>query len=689
MPDERILLRDDERIQMSPRVFDLLLVLVENAGRLVTKEILLNRIWSDSFVEEGNLNQTVSRLRKLLGERPNENRFIETVPRVGYRFVADVALIDSPTEAATQSSVSTVEPSGIARTITPRKWIAVPAVIVLVALGSFSIWYFGPRMRVTDAARPSKQTLIRLTDYPLREERPLFTREGDIRFTRWEDGNPVNFVMGADGSNPRRDMPIAGLKTGSWAPDGKKVVFFKEGNDDSLFLADSDGSDEIRLPFIAGNMDWSPDSTGFLYQSGRTNSDIYLYTVATGKSTTVVASPSFEADPSFSPDGRSVLFVSDRDGNTEIYIQDLDGANLRRLTNHPAHDEFPTFSPDGTQIVFNSNREEENYDVYIMNADGSGIRRLTNWESEEEIRPGCWSPDGTQILLTSDKEGKGDVYKMNVEPFAPVELLKDESHDLRFPVYSPDGGKLIYVSVTESKMGDLHLVDLATKRDKVLLTSEISDLYPKFSPDGNSIVFQHRIQGNAEICVVSVEGGEVRNLTNNPVRDVNPAWSPDGSKIVFASNRDGNYDVFPIYLMNSDGSNPHRIYHANAVSLSPTWSPDGRQIVFANDKEDGRTGNFELFAIEPETVIPETRLTFRKRYDIEPVFSPDGKRIAFASNADGNWEIYVMDHDGSRLLRVTRDLASDINPSWSPDGKRLIFSSERNGKAAIFETSID
>jgi Tol biopolymer transport system component len=291
--------------------------------------------------------------------------------------------------------------------------------------------------------------------------------------------------------------------------------------------------------------------------------------------------------------------------------------------------------------------------------------------------------------LVSSKDGKGDVYKMDIEPFSPTEIARDDSHDLTSPVYSPDGTRLAYTAVTESKTGELHLMDVRSNSDKVLLSSEVGDLYPKFSPDGGSIVFQNRVNGNAEICVMSIDGGDVRNLTQNPARDIHPSWSPDGSKIVFVSNREGNYDVFPIYVMNSDGSNPHRIYYTYAVSLSPVWSPDAQQIVFANDKEDSRTGNFELFTIEPETVNPEKRLTFRKKYDSEPAFSPDGRRIAFSSNADGNWEVYVMNSDGSSLLRITRDLATDLNPSWSPDGKRIIFSSNRNGKFAVFEAAID
>jgi TolB protein len=111
--------------------------------------------------------------------------------------------------------------------------------------------------------------------------------------------------------------------------------------------------------------------------------------------------------------------------------------------------------------------------------------------------------------------------------------------------------------------------------------------------------------------------------------------------------------------------------------------------VFANDREDLRTGNFEIFSIDAETTGAEHRLTFRPKYDIAPHFSPDGGRIVFSSNADGNWEIYLMDRDGSALLRLTRNLGADTNPAWSPDGKRVIFSSDREGRKALYEITFD
>ncbi len=181
------------------------------------------------------------------------------------------------------------------------------------------------------------------------------------------------------------------------------------------------------------------------------------------------------------------------------------------------------------------------------------------------------------------------------------------------------------------------------------------------------------------------DGGEVTNLTNNTARDITPAFSSDGKRIAFASNRDGNSGLFGLYVMNADGSDQQRIYYSKAMNGVGSWSPDGREIVFANDQEGGRIGNFEIYKIAVDSGEPEKRLTFRRLVNTAPVFSPDGKRIAFMSNAD--YEIYLMNSDGSGLLRLTRNSAEDITPGWSSDGKNIIFSSNRSGKFAIYEVA--
>jgi TolB protein len=315
---------------------------------------------------------------------------------------------------------------------------------------------------------------------------------------------------------------------------------------------------------------------------------------------------------------------------------------------------------------------------------------LTDWKTDEEIRPGCWSPDGTQIFFVSAQSGKDNIYVMSIEPFAPREILADATTNLQYPNYSADGAKMLFRSIAEDGSGEFRVMDTNTKQVTTLRKLHPSEGNARLSPDGNWIVYQDRINDNSEVCLIRSDGiGEVMNLTNNPARDGGPSWSPDGSKILFVSNRDGNYDLTQLYMMNGDGSNQHRIYYSNAISAYATWSPDGKHIAFANDKEDDRTGNFEIFTIEPETTEPEKRLTFRRQYDISPAYSPDGSRIAFASHSDGNWEIYVMNADGSRQIRLTRDLADDGDPTWSPDGKRIIFTSRRDGRSAIYEMTVE
>ena len=693
--DDRMLLRGKERVPLSPRALSVLIVLVESAGRLVSKETLMSRVWSDSFVEEGNLNRTVSRLRKILGETPDENRFIETVPRVGYRFIADVELVTDDTAAATAAAAAPAA-EAVARkaeeTRWPGKfWTMVSLAAVLACLAGVAVWFWRSRAASPPerGRKEEKYAPVRLTDNPTGDMNPRVTRDGKIRFLRRRGGQGLSFVMDGDGGNQRRDATVPGLGAGFWSPDGKRVLFYKEDDDShTLFLANADGTGEIKLPFLSGNFDWSPDGTRILFQSGRPNSDIFLYTLATGKIETVVGGPAFDADPAFSPDGRQLAYVSDRDGNFEIYLQNFDGTGLRRLTDHPAHDQFPSFSPDGTEIAFNSNREGENFDVYVMSADGGRVFRVTNWKGDETVYPGCWSADGTRLVFVSDREGKDSIYLVNVEPFAPREVLTDAANDLLFPSYSPDGREILCQAEAADKTGELRVYDTTTKRARTLLKAETGATSPKFSPRGDLIVFQNLVGGQADIFLINPDGGGLRRLTDDPAPDKMPAFSPDGSRILFGSSRDGNYAILQLYVMNGDGSNQRRVYYSGGTSINPSWSPDGREIVFANDKEESRTGNFEIFAVAPETAEPERRLTFRRRWDFYPVFSPDGRHIAFVSNSDGNSEIYLMNADGSGLLRLTRDPAEDTQPSWAPDGRRVVFSSNRGGKFGIYELAV-
>ncbi len=218
------------------------------------------------------------------------------------------------------------------------------------------------------------------------------------------------------------------------------------------------------------------------------------------------------------------------------------------------------------------------------------------------------------------------------------------------------------------------------------------EAFPAWSPDRARIAFtsmsNEKGQHRSEIRVISADGTGARALTRTPGgwSSWNPSWSPDGKQIAFASDRDDTWDV---YIMHADGSNVRRITRTperRRHSWNPAWSPDGRTIAFDSD----RTGRDEIYVVDVTSmdVRALTHTAGTGKGSWTPQWSPDGTRIVFGSNRDGSstdlddssqYEIYVMNADGSTVRRLTRNGKSDARPRWSPDGRRVVFQSNRDG----------
>ena len=239
-------------------------------------------------------------------------------------------------------------------------------------------------------------------------------------------------------------------------------------------------------------------------------------------------------DPSFSPDGTKMVYISMIEGREQLFIMNTDGTGSAQITRDDANHEDPAWSPDGKRIAFVYIKDKLEV-ISLMNAHGSGVERLTP-QSVRAIHPN-WSPDGKKLAYCTDDD------------LAPPR--KNDS--------------------------DIVVIDMSTRRAATLITGG-TNTYPAFSPDGKLIAFRKMLgEMNSEVFVANADGTRVRNLTNHQAFDGWPAWSPDGKRIAFASNRNSSYQIF---TMNPDGSEVRLLANTEGRATAPKWSTDGRRIYF-------------------------------------------------------------------------------------------------------------
>jgi Tol biopolymer transport system component len=189
---------------------------------------------------------------------------------------------------------------------------------------------------------------------------------------------------------------------------------------------------------------------------------------------------------------------------------------------------------------------------------------------------------------------------------------------------------------------------------------------------GGLIAFYSDRDGNPEIYIMNSDGSDQHRLTFSPFEDSSPDWSRDGSQIAFISDRDdpqaGNCFpdcMYQIYVINADGSGEHKLVDTESRALHPDWHPDGTKLSF--DTEFNLEG--DIYVVNADGSGPQRLIEDGFWAD----WSPDGSQLVFASKRDGNVEIYVADADGSNQRRLTENRQLDYFPAWSPDGRRIAF----------------
>lgn len=393
-------------------------------------------------------------------------------------------------------------------------------------------------------------------------------------------------VVNADGTGLKKLTDGPGeSKLPAWSPDGSRIAFETNRNgwptlpgyvppgygtdrfgDEEIYLMNADGSDPVNIT----NNPREDDSFPAWSRSGQLL---------------------------FSRYGCLMVMHANGSGLAQITPQDLCASAFSDWFQPPQLSTVPLSQPTSSplasptistgaagnactrRIVYVDERDGQT-DIFTVASDGTGVRRLTN-DAAREVSP-AWSPDGTRIIYQryEDRYSEPEIFMMNADGSSPANLTNDPGMD-RSATWSPGGNEIAWFAARESSIVALYIRNINSNTVMRVAGTEFG-AYPSYSPDGTRIAYRHELPGNDEIYTIRVDGGEQKNLTRHPANDAAPDWSPDGTTIAFESIRDGNYNI---YTMDVDGRNLRPLTTGVLDDQYPRWSPDGSTILYTHHGE--------------------------------------------------------------------------------------------------------
>ena len=639
--DQKVLLRQDKALPLTPKLFETLLILVENSGRIVQKEQFMERLWPHTFVEEANLTSNIQQLRKSLGDNARQPRYIETVTKRGYRFIANVQRMEAANSDINDSPSLTAIPAGVTvRKQQKRKVaIALATAAVVVAFGGFAFWRF--------SHASSKHLGDLVATLPLKIER--LTASGQSRSAAISpNGRYVAYTQMVEG---RYSIWIRQLTTNT----NSEIV---SPSDNIIGMAFSHSGE--YLYFVKGD----PSA---------------LYRVSLSGDVPIKILDRLEGKFSLSPDDSRIAFIrvsTNSNGQQEhaLIIANSDGTNERKLLSRQYPDKLdaPAWSPDGESIVCaygNSAGGGQGVSLVEVKAVDGTMRELSS-EKFFNIAKIVWLPHKTGLIMSAGKKSEGyrQLWRVSYPSLQFTEITAglNSFSDLSL---TSNGDKV--VASQSTRAFDLWVG--ATRESENL--KKITAVMDKFcwTPDGR-LVYSLNTIGNVDLWVMRPDGQEQKQLTLNSATNDAPTITRDGRYIVFISNRGG---AFQVWRMQIDGSDPVPLTNGGGKNF-PAISPEGKWVLY-NTTDDWQLWRVSIDGGE------STRLS--DSYALFPSISPDGKMIACLGRSDSKAVLRILPFDGGAPLK-TFDLAaptfSGNRIQWTRDGKAVIYGTELDGVTSLF-----
>ena len=682
----RVLLKQGNSVALNPKAFDLLLVLVERHGEVISKNDLLDAVWENQFVEEKNLTVHVAALRKALGERKNENRFIATIPGTGYKFVAP--LDDSANEIV-------IETEKIERITIEEE----------VEMG-----------RSGDGEKQSRLVLSKIFVFTIAPFLLFLLLGGYV----WQNGRAkTNAVISVKRLTTNGKVQLAAL-----SPDGKLFAYVTEDlGQRALWLGYTAGGNNIRLrppgETVYGQLTFSPDSHQ-LYFSMRDDRD---------SETSLYRMPSFGGVPeklaaqnafSLSPDGKQIAFGrGGKDGKVSLMISALNGNDEREILSVPQAQTFiygsVSWSPDANRMAFSCQRESALYfqDLCLADVSNGKIERI-KLPAHRSILKTAWLKSGDGVILTAiPAENNSSVVNyqiLNVElPDGNVREITSDLNTYNSDVSVSDDSKSL-LTIEHRQLNNVWVAPSDNLSQAKQITFGSFGKYDglwglDWTPDGR-IMFTNSTTETQHISAMNADGSERKDLTSPGFMDSALTVSGDGRFVVFHSIRGGESDI---WRMDIDGGNMKQLTFGNK-SFQPSVSPDNRYVYYKcwlngigelrrvsidggepeilNDKEtawttfspDGkffaavyRTDKRRLAIFSADTNAPVKQFDLPKTayIDMRPRWTPDSLSVVYRDIEFGYWSQPIEGGEPKRLENLPKEKL--FTYAWSKDGKQFAF----------------
>jgi Tol biopolymer transport system component/DNA-binding winged helix-turn-helix (wHTH) protein len=546
--------RDGKPAPLPARAFDMLLFMAEHPDELLDKQRLMKAVWPHAIVEENNLSQNISLLRRVLGEAPNEHRFIVTVPGRGFRFVPPVQRLDAvPTSLTPPTATGRRRPPAV-----------VPAIVAMLAAVAIGAPYYLMRPAPVHADSTPLGRVSRIT--------PLTTFPGD-------ETSP------------------------SFAPDGTRVAFAwaRDGGDSDIYVMQTGLGDPLRLTHGGGvNRDpaWSPDGQqiAFLRQHGIEQLDLMLVPALGGAERKLQAVRmnfvSHEGSPrlAWTSDSQQLIFTTQREATAavpafELRAISLDTGRVQPLNiaqQDPDFDTSPALTRDSTRLAFVRFRKGQRLGSLMVQDLDPGLVPRGPPRRVPGVKPGnthspIWSRDGrllrfvvgTDILEWDTRAGVRTVHTIPATPFRVGSMA----------IAANDSGARAAIALVDSDE-NIWAVPLDPVRHVAAgppvarAVSTSLEVHPRLSPDGRYLAFISGRSGRPALWVADADGTNPRQLSNLDELVVGfPRWSPDGKRIAFHTSSPDQERL--VYIVELASGIPRKLARGCCPS---SWSADGRYI---------------------------------------------------------------------------------------------------------------